>query len=350
MRRVVEHNVIPDNSGARKARRRLYIGIIGSALFSAFVIYFVVRDLDWARAFAAMQAMDMLRVLAAMVIIGAGLFARAMRWHYLLRSKISTGRSLNLTHIAFFVNNILPFRLGDLLRIEAAAHGSDSVPRATALSVAVVERLIDLLTLIVLFVLTLATLSTIPVAVQQATVALGSVAVLGSLALVLMATVLRARTQRIIAHLAERSGLIRRARPILDNLLTGLVVLNTGRPLLLALLWNAIAWLCSATAYMLLITALFPGAPIAESLLLLVAVAFAITIPSTIASIGTIEASVILALTSQGHPYEASFAIGLVLHAVTLLSYTVLGMIGLWREALNFSLLWARIRQTAAQT
>ena len=106
--------------------RRFWLGIAFSAAFSTFMLYLVIHDVDWQAAFAAIARINLPAVLAAMLLIGLGLVARGFRWLYLLCHRLGISRSISLTFIAFLINNLLPFRAGDLARIELAARG----PRA----------------------------------------------------------------------------------------------------------------------------------------------------------------------------------------------------------------------------
>ena len=330
------------------SKARLQIGILVSALLSAFVLYLVARDINWEAAREAITRMNFGLVAVGFLMIGLGLIARGLRWHALLLHRLPVRRSLNLTSLAFVINNILPFRAGDIARIEFAAHGVHSVPRATSLSVAVVERLIDLVSLMVLFVLTIMVSGqTVPPEVRQAVTAFGIFTVIGTLAVLALAFVaaLREWSRRLVHGLEARITLLERlgVGKLFDNLLNGLAAVNSPRYMGLALWWNFVAWVLSSIAYWALPAALFPNATPADSLLMMVAVAFAISVPVTIASVGAIEGGVVLALGAQGYPPEEALAVGLVLHLCTLLPYALFGLVALWLETLSLATVWSAI-------
>ncbi|MCU0481270.1 MAG: flippase-like domain-containing protein, partial [Anaerolineae bacterium] len=138
---------------------------------------------------------------------------------------------------------------------------------------------------------------------------------------------------------SERISILKKfnAVRILDNVLLGFAMIRRPKFFIMVMIWNFLAWACLVVAYYFLITALFPNATWAEATLFVVAAALAIIIPTTIASVGAIEGSAILALTSQGYSSEASLALGLTLHLITLLSYTAPGLYGIWAETLTVS-------------
>ncbi len=332
-------------------KRRLFIGVGLSLLFSAVMMFLVVRDIDWEAAFDAIERINGINIILAMFLIGLGLVARGLRWHYLLCGRLPLKRSMNLTYIAFLINNLLPFRAGDLGRIEAASRGQSGVSRATTLSVAVMERLLDLLTLVVLFGLAVSRLASTPTEVQQTVRFVTVFALFSVVILVAVATLFESQTLRFVAQVESRIPLLSRIhlQSRFENLLLGLAVLRKPYYLALAVFWNMIAWVTLIFAYYLILTSLFSSIEIVHAILTVVAIAFAITVPTTIASLGIIEAGAVLALTSQGYLYNDAFAFGITIHVITLIIYALLGIYGMWSEALSFSSVLQDVVQPDAQ-
>lgn len=320
-------------------KKRFWLGIFISIAVSGFLLVLVLRDIHWEDALKAIQSLQFGNVLIAFALITLGLGVRGLRWHYIHCGQLPLKRSLNLTSVAFFVNNLLPFRAGDLVRVEGAAHGNPRIPRSTGLSLVVVERLLDFLALVVLIALTLTGLQTVPPDIQSVMGLITIGSIVASIGLVLMVTIFQNMTRNIVIWLSERISLLKKfnAIRILDNVLLGFAMIRRPKFFVMVMIWNFLAWACLVVAYYFLITALFPNATWAEATLFVVAAALAIIIPTTIASVGAIEGSAILALTSQGYSNEASLALGLTLHLITLLSYTAPGLYGIWAETLTVS-------------
>jgi len=320
-------------------KKRFWLGIGLSVAVSGFLLYLVMRDIHWDEALDAIGRLRFDYVLIAFAMITLGLGARGLRWHYIHCGQLPLKRSLNLTSVAFFVNNLLPFRAGDLVRVEGAAHGNPRIPRSTGLSLVVVERLLDFLALVVLIALTLTGLTTVPPDIQSVMGFITIASILASIGLVLMVTGFQNLTRAIVIWLSERISILKKFNVvhILDNVLLGFAMIRRPKFFALVMFWNVMAWACLVVAYYFLMTALFPDATWAEATLFVVAAALAIIIPTTIASVGAIEGSAILAMTSQGYPSEAGLALGLTLHLITLLSYTAPGLYGIWAETLTVS-------------
>ncbi len=320
-------------------KKRFWLGMGLSIAVSGFLLYLVMRDIHWEDTLSAMRSLRLPYVVLAFGMITLGLGARGLRWHYIHLRQLPLKRSLNLTSVAFFVNNLLPFRAGDLVRVEGAAHGNPRLPRSTGVSLVVVERLLDFLALVVLIALALSGLPTIPPEIQSVMGLITIGSLLASVGLILMVTVFQNITRTIVIWLSERIGILKKINlvRILDNVLMGFAMIRRPKYLAWVMLWNVMAWLTLVIAYYFLLMALFPNPTWAEATLFVVAAALAIIIPTTIASVGAIEGSAILALTSQGYSSEAALALGLTLHLITLLSYTAPGLYGIWAETLTVS-------------
>ncbi|HRF94878.1 MAG TPA: lysylphosphatidylglycerol synthase domain-containing protein, partial [Aggregatilineales bacterium] len=93
-------------------KKRFWLGIGISIVVSGFLLYLVMRDIHWEDALKAIGSLQFGNVLIAFGMITLGLGARGLRWHYIHCGQLPLKRSLNLTSVAFFVNNLLPFRAG----------------------------------------------------------------------------------------------------------------------------------------------------------------------------------------------------------------------------------------------
>lgn len=120
----------------------------------------VVSDLDTGRAASALMSLDpraLLGVLAAQVCL---LLLRTWRFQLLLPVAVSYRRMLSAVSIGFLAVNVVPFRMGELVRPWLLAD-RDGVPIGNALAALVVERLLDLIFALLLISATLS-LVTLP--------------------------------------------------------------------------------------------------------------------------------------------------------------------------------------------
>src|SRR5690606_15468982 len=125
--------------------------------------------------------------LAALCII-AFMLLRAVRWRFMLNSGrtdnrgVSYSKVFHIQNIGYMLNNLLPFRLGDVAR--AVLIGNvPPLSISQGISTMVVERLFDLLFMVILFPFTLVAVTTLPAEINTAVQITGMVAIAATLLL-----------------------------------------------------------------------------------------------------------------------------------------------------------------------
>jgi len=289
-------------------------------------------------------------LLLAVVVATATFPIRAARWRLLLRAEDGTmpswGAAWHATAIGFMANNILPFRLGEVIRGAAVSRlGPVAFPAALA-SIAV-ERVFDALSVVALFALALAagglpeglTISGRPAGELVRLVGIaGLVAIAGAI----LAGVFPDRAARIIRALVPWKGFAEKLVALFDSFAHGLRVLHDPRRILLAVLGSLLLWSVNAWSFGLAFQAFgLPGGP-AESVLLQTFVVFAVAVPSAPGYIGVIEYAMQLGGKVFGVPEAASLSAALTYHILTYIPITLLGAWSLSRTGLKLGELKGR--------
>lgn len=266
----------------------------------------------------------------------AGLWLRGVRWRVLLNGRLPLARSFHILNVSYFINGVLPLRVGELARAALAARAEPPVPVLTSLSTIVVERLLDTLAVFVLIGLTLLAL---PVGLEIGLVgaALGVGAVAGVIVLAIFA-----RRPGWAHNLLDGVGrvipLLRRPQVHgwLDQALEGLVPLGSPRLALLAAWWTAAGWAASVIAGYVFLYATFDEPTWAASMAMIALASFAIAVPAVPGNLGPFEAAVVFGLAGAGLASSVTaapaVAFALLLHVVNLGAYIFMGLIGLWAE------------------
>jgi glycosyltransferase 2 family protein len=130
-------------------------------LISAFFLWFTFRGFK-------LSELKSIRLVAPVWILGlvagtcASYWLRSYRWYRMMRSagsRLSVCFRVLLTSLA--ANNILPLRIGDVMRIFTYAPDLEASP-SVILSTVILEKLFDILTLVLLLVVTVRTGSGLP--------------------------------------------------------------------------------------------------------------------------------------------------------------------------------------------
>ena len=132
------------------SRYKYILGIIVSLSF----LYLALKDIDYSKLMVYFGSENIDMVIYIFVV---NIFLRiiiALRWHKMLdifpdNSFVTT---FNYTNIGYFVNNILPARLGDVIKSYLLAK-KKKYSKTQVFTSAVIERIFDLLGLSVLFII-----------------------------------------------------------------------------------------------------------------------------------------------------------------------------------------------------
>src|SRR3989304_3341463 len=121
-------------------RWQFWLGLAISALFLALVL----RGLDLGAFWAEVQAANYWWLLPGVAVYFLAVWARAWRWHYLLRplKAISTRAMFPIVAIGYMGNNIYPARAGEVLRAVVLKR-KEGVPISASLATVIVERIFD---------------------------------------------------------------------------------------------------------------------------------------------------------------------------------------------------------------
>jgi hypothetical protein len=261
--------------------------------------------------------------------------ARGARWRALLEPirRLSYPRVLGYTYLGYLANNVLPARLGELVRSHALGEG-EGLSRPTVLGTVVVERIVD--TVIVVAVAAVSVVILGVGGLVSTGVVLGA-AFVGVLIVGLVLAVVSHRlpgADRVTA-LAER---VPRVLDLARRLRDGLAVVGRPRAVVAAVAFSLLAWSASIATFILGAGAVGISLTPVEGALLSSGVALATVVPSAPGYLGTFELTAVGIATQFGiHPDDA-FALALLVHALILLVTSVGGGVGALRLGVGLRL------------
>ena len=300
--------------------RRNLVKTIPGLLISAFFLWYTFRGISFAQILS-------LRIehpawLAGVVgFTAAGYTLRCIRWTRMMRptgARFVVCARVLMTSLA--ANNILPLRIGDVMRIFTYAGDLGASP-SVILSTVILEKLLDIFVLVLIFVSTVGSIAT-PHLRLIADVSLG-ISTVGLLVLLVGARPLQAPVERLFSRLPAHPKLAKVEhwiRLALDA--TGRLGVSGS---LLLLLQSIVIWACEGMIFVSAIR-LF-GVPVDRTAPWL-AVSFAnlsYLIPSSPGAIGPFELAVKTSLVNHGASIGQSAVFGLAIHAWMLVSITGAG-------------------------
>ena len=134
--------------------------IIG-VIISALLLWLALRTIDFREVGAAFGTANYALLVPALALYFAGVAVRAARWRVLLAPlrEVAVGRLFPIVVIGYMANDILPARLGEVVRVDVLRR-REGVSRAAALATVLIERIFDGLCLLIFAAVTPAAGST----------------------------------------------------------------------------------------------------------------------------------------------------------------------------------------------
>ena len=291
---------------------RAVLGVVISVASLAFVL----GGVDLARTAQILGTAAPAWVVLSVGLQASDVFLRAVRWQRLVAPIRSVRLAPMLAYllVGYLANNILPARLGELVRSHYLGD-REGISRASALGTVVVERVVD--TAVVVSIGALAIL-VLHIRGTVASAVLIGLAVTGLLVVALAVGIVAHRlpgAERVIAFAERRPRIAEVGRRLHD----GLAVARRPRTLAEAIVLSLAAWGASLLAVAAAGQALGIELTIGAAALLSAGVALATAIPSAPGYLGTFELAGETIGTSLGLSGDEALALALLVHASILI-------------------------------
>ena len=323
---------------------------------TALLLAWFLRHANLADVWSEIRQGNWWLLAAALAVQVATWFFRTVRWCYLLRplGNVRFSSAFEATMIGFAAITLLPARAGEVIRPYFLAR-RENLSASAAFGTVVVERLLDLTTVLILFA-GVVLLSRPPEgaadpgvyrAMQTGAVILGGGALVGLAVLFILA----GRPERIAAIVGQ-VGRILPARAtaalasVAGRFTTGLAIVRQPQRLLIALLLSFPLWLAIALGIWWGARAFHIELPLTGSLVLMALLVVGVSVPTPGGVGGYHEAFRIGATALYAAPNNRAVSAAIVLHAISFVPITVVGLTMMTREGLNLG----RVRDLARRS
>jgi uncharacterized protein (TIRG00374 family) len=308
-------------------RRALLFGLVVGLPLSAFFFWLAFRNADLGEVRSVLADANVRFVLLAVAAISVMYVGQAVRWRAIARTpEVPTVRFAEMVVSGVAVNNVVPGRVGDLLRarwLQVAA----GIPAGRSLATVFVDRAFDVFALVAFLAISLSFVSS---AEWLLRIAAGGFVLLTGVGLILVAARIYARRRT-----RERRGhrrLVRRiARDMLEGLadpLGGIRALALGSISLAAwAVWGLAAW---SVAHAIGI-ALSP----VEAIFITAVINLGVAIPSSPGFIGTYQWLGVSVLALFDVRVDQALAFAILMQAVWYVPSTIVGGALLIRRGLR---------------
>ena len=314
-------------------KKKLALGILSSALF----LWLAGRGIDWAQFGEALRQTRYVYLIPAVVFTMLGHFSRAVRWKYMMApvKECAIQPLWAATAIAFMVNNLLPARLGELVRAFVIGR-SQNVSRFASFATIVYERVVDVFVLIILLWFCMVRISGPEWLARSAEIL---VAFNVALFLLLWSMVrwrnrFRALIERAVRPFPPETR--QRMHVSADSFVVGLGVVTRPASTVPIGLLSIAVWGCAIAGVWFCILAFGLELPALASVLMIVLMSLGSMIPSAPAFLGTLQYACVIGLGVYGVDRSHALAFSAVYHATQFLPITAAGLYYAWRSHLHW--------------
>jgi len=297
-------------------------------LISVVCVYLALRGVDLGKTADLLGSARLQWLALGVAGVTADLFFRAIRWQRLIEpiKPVPLRRLSGYMLVGYLANNVLPARLGELVRSHYLGD-REGISRSATLGTVIVERVVDTIVLVGIGAAAILILNVRGVVVSAILVGVA----LAGLLVVALALALAAHrlpgAQRLAAFL-ERWP---RIKGIALRLRDGLRVAALPRTVAWAAILSVAAWSCTVVAVLAVGQALGIQLTVGEGALLAAGTNLATAIPSGPGYLGTFEYAGQTIAVAFGLPASSGLALALLTHVLTLVMSSAGGILALVR-------------------
>lgn len=294
---------------------------------SGIAVWLVIRQIELSQFVNYLTRIGWGTFLLASMVYFISLIFRVLCWYILLKRKVSFGDTFFTMCAGYLLNNVLPFRLGEVGRA-VLLDDPEKHPAIEVFSSIVVERVFDVF-LAAVFVLSMLPRLLVGTFNPSLILVVMALAILG-LVLLYLAAKFRHNISAWLAGIGTARGFFhRRIVPSLIQILKGLSVLNDPRSFLLAFGSLTISWFLAFVENFIIFRSFYPDPPFWWMIFVLSAGAFGAALPSAPSGLGVFEGVMVGAFALLGVAAEPALTHAVIIHGMAFVYANVLGLIGL---------------------
>lgn len=306
-----------------RQRRTVALSLVVSAAF----LFLAFRNVPLAELGAALRRLHAGWLLVAVAISLLIMVFRTWRWQLELRplEQIPFGRLWVVTAVAYMAINLLPARLGEVVRPWLLSRRS-SVSFSNVVGNLVVEKTMDAVVTLLYILVGLVTIANLPAWVRTG----ARVPAVAAVVLVILVLLLYWRGEAfvdrtVLRFLPERVGA--GVKRVTGAIVAGMRVLPNPRLVLAVFLVSVALWFLPILSSYVMMRAFEFRLPFSAAVVVFIFIGFGTALPNVPGMLGPYQYACILALELFGVPKSDALAYGLVLNAVQFLSLVGQGLV-----------------------
>jgi len=321
----------------RRTKKFFKIGI--GLVITVVFMWYAVRDISFADILQKISGANHLVLIPLLAIIYLFFFVKALRWKFLLSpiGDFSVKEVVPPMMVGFLGNNLLPLRLGELVRVVAFCK-KFGTHKSSVLSTLVLERIFDIFSILILLIIGIITTPSLPSWCRNVGFGMGGMALVLSVflfAYTKWTEEIIAAFEKYFSFLSEK--IFRFISHNIEKSAHGLHSLKDTRLLFINAMLSIAEWcMMCATVYLSLI-AFNIFLPLSASLVVNGVTAFGVAIPSSPGFFGVIEAIFSKTLALFNVPQIDAISSAIYYHLTSYITINIAGFYYLHKMGLSLS-------------
>jgi len=318
--------------------------VVGILISLGFVI-FAIAQVDFVQVKEAFARASYIWTIPMVFTVVIAMWIRALRWRKLLLpiKDLSYGTLYSSIMIGFMANNLLPARVGEVIRAISLS-GKHELSKTSVFATVVAERAFDSLGLLVVFMATLLFVD-YPAKLRQA----GLLVLVVSIICLLFLFLLKTKTDLGVKLICKPLGMISRTlaariESLLRKFAVGLTILTDPKLILIVFLYSVLLWFFSGISGYLIFLSFGLHPEIWAAFIVLFVTALAVSLPSSPGYIGTFHGACIIAfdlinsfgMFGQVVSKSVALSYSIILWSCQFFPVTIIGLYYLKKEHLRF--------------
>lgn len=308
---------------------QLGLGLGVSVLF----LWLVLRHVDLAAVGRAMLLLPWFTWALGALLLALAYAFRILRWWVMLRAldaRLPLGACVWPFLSSIAVNNVLPFRAGDVLRVFGFRNRLRA-PAMRILGTLILERVLDLAVLLLFFFVGLQFVDpgVVPVALVEIAGWLAAITVLVLSALLVLARAWASRSGAGLVRLPfdlESDGWRRRVGDLLVQSMESTRVLSDGRQTVVLLMSSVVCWLLEGGVFVVVLLAAGGAISWLAGWFAMALGTLATLLPSAPGYLGTFDYFTAQGFVAYGESFQRAALLALAIHLILWVPLTVLGL------------------------
>jgi uncharacterized protein (TIRG00374 family) len=238
------------------------------------------------------------------------------------------------TIIGFFANNIIPLRLGELIRAKITGERLH-VPRSSVLATIVIERLFDVI-MFVLFFFLIATVTSFPEFIKKYFYIL-TLAFFIYLSILYIMLTHKNKDLKVLSKMPKLSVVKSLITVFFNRFTSGLVVLKKPSILMKSFIFSGILWITEALFVVIVAYACGIHISILSGIFTVIIIGMGSIIPTAPGYFGAFELMGVLALSTLSVDKDLAFICTAICHFLQLVIIFTLGGLCMLKAKITFS-------------